>query len=310
MIAESQQAWRSARRRPARLPTKPPHPDRARVILVPLDGSEEAKAALPVAKAAAALTGASVQLVHASPEPLDDEKLMWRMGLRREDVRGAVLTGVVGDPASAMVRLATERRALLVVMSTHGRTTRAGRVDSQITEQIVQEVTCPVLLVRPGATAWAAEPCLRRMLLPLDGAPSSASVIGPALDLADRSDARVDILYVAMPASAPGEPGSLATPLYVDQPQYEWPSWAREFISRFGTAIGQSQSPASTRVFLRRGEPATEILRFAGENDADLIVLEWRGLIDPCRGRVIWDVLADTPCPVLLLRARAVSDGA
>jgi nucleotide-binding universal stress UspA family protein len=281
--------------------------DRAPIILVPLDGSAEAKGVLPMARSIARIEEASIHVVHAAEQPLPEWELLRRMSLRREEARGVVVGQAVGPVvADAIVRLAEEMRAMLIAMTTHGRSACLGGSIRPVPEQTVQRATSPVLLVRPGAVREPQAPCsLRRILLPMDGAPSSAAIIGPALDLARHCEAEVYFLYVATLAGQSAEPGTLTVPRYLDQPQHEWPNWTNEFLGRFGTALGGSPSPTPARLFLRRGEPSAEILRFAGERECDLIVLGWRGHSDPARARVVRTVLREAGCPVLLLRSPA-----
>jgi len=282
---------------------RPAEAKRAGLIVVPLDGSREAKDALPAAKLAARIAGAHVLVVQAVERELPALELLQCMGLRPEETQGFIVDQIVGPAAEAIVSLARDRNAILIAMTTRGRTAYQGRTVRPVVETVIQNAPCPVLLVRPEIDQKVASMTgVRRMLLPLDGAPSSAAVIGPALDLAERSHAEVDVLYVATRAARPAEPGALAAPLYVDQPQYEWPSWAREFVTRFGTCLGQRPLPTPTRFFLRHGDPATEILDLARARDADLIVLEWRGKLDPRHASVVKGVLSDAPCPVLLIQ--------
>ena len=278
----------------------------ARVILVPLDGSAEAKEALPAARLAARVAGGSIHVVHAVDYLLPPDELLRRIGLRRGETAGLILDQVVGPAAEAIVRAARESRALLIAMTTRGKTAYLGRTVRPVVERVISTAPCPVLLVRPEiGERVAAMTELRRILLPLDGAPSSAAVIGLALNLAEWSEAGVDILYVATRATRPSEPGTLTAPLYVDQPQHEWPAWTREFVTRFGTSLGARALPATTHLFLRRGDPAAEILGLARERGSDVIVLEWRGRMDPAHASVVKGVLADAPCPVLLIRTSA-----
>jgi len=278
---------------------------RARLILLALDGSPEAHAALPAARLAARLADASLHVVHALDQPVSEAEALTRLGLSASETPGLVIDQVVGPPAEAIIRWAAESRAMLIVLTTRGRTPYQGRVLRPVAEAIVRHAPCPVLLVRPEiAERVRATTDLRRIVLPLDGAPSSAAVIAPALELAARAGAEVDILFVAGPAAPPAEPGTLTGPVYVDQPQHEWPAWAREFIARFGTSLGRYPPATHCRLFLRTGDPASEILRFASEHASDLIVLEWRGRLDPTHARVVKAVLANAPCPVLLLRTR------
>jgi nucleotide-binding universal stress UspA family protein len=56
------------------------------------------------------------------------------------------------------------------------------------------------------------------------------------------------------------------------------------------------------RLSLARGEPASEIVRFAAENSIDLIVLAWSGTLEPDRALAARGVLRSAPCPVMVLR--------
>jgi len=297
---------RSQRPRRRRISGKGPETlwgDRAPLVLVPLDGSAEAKQALPAARLFARLVGASIHVVHATDVPLTPKQLLQAVGLRRDETHDIVIDQVSGPAASAVVRLATEKRAMLIVMTTRGCTAYQGRTLRPVVEEIVLNAPCPVLLIRPELEPRIAEMSdLRRILLPLDGAPSSAAVIGPALNLAAASHAELHILYVATQRERPVETGTLTTPRYVDQPQHEWPAWAKEFMSRFATLLGEWPLSTPTRMALRRGDPAEAILRFADETDSDLIVLSWQGCLEPARAKVVKKVLENAPCPVLLLR--------
>ena len=194
---------------------------------------------------------------------------------------------------------------MLIVMATRAGATAASQV-SPLVEAVLDGAPSPVLLVRPGLAGQLAEwrpP--HRLLLPLDGTPSSAAALGPALDLAERLDADVEVLNVAGQADLARERGSLSAPLYIDQPQHEWRLWAQEFAERFGTALGQRPLPAKARVFVRSGHPADEIVRFAQERESDLIVLQWRSRFHGERGQVVNEILSRMPCPVLVHNTEA-----
>ena len=275
------------------------------VIIVPLDGSIEAKAALPTARLIARILGATVNVVHVTDEPLSQAELLARVKLERDETHGLIVDRLSGSPTQAVLRFAEEKRATSIVATTRGRTAYSGRTVGPVVEEIMHTASCPVLLVRPEIhTRVAAMTEMRSILLPLDGAPSSAAVIGPAMALAQRSGVEVDVLFVATRDKRSEEPGTLTVPRYIDQPQHEWPAWAREFVTRFLSDVcpGAAPLPTPTRMFLRHGEPTTEILRFSVEHDSDLIVLEWRGRLDPAHGDVVKGVLGNAPSPVLLLR--------
>jgi hypothetical protein len=76
---------------------------------------------------------------------------------------------------------------------------------------------------------------------------------------------------------------ALAPPSYVDQRQYEWPAWASEFLGRLAYTCPAPSRIPKLRLSLARGEPASEIVRFAAENSIDLTVLAWSGTLEPDR---------------------------
>ena len=270
-------------------------------VLVPLDGSPHATVALPVARALAELETASLRVLHVGEPLVPPRELLASLGLTPEQVRGLVVDQAMGPPAASILRLAREWHSVLIVLCTHTGPAEPRGALGRVAEQVLRDAPCPVVLVRParGLRPWAA----RRIVLPHDGTPTTAGALGPTVGLAERSGADVDVLHVPTP-DAPTEPGTFTAPQYLDQPQHEWPDWAREFLER---ARGLCACPPSvkTRLFLRRGAPGAEILRFAQEREEDLIVLAWRGHLEPERARVIRQVLREAPCPVLVLRGRA-----
>ncbi|MHB1415808.1 MAG: universal stress protein [Chloroflexota bacterium] len=280
-----------------------PWGNRKAKILVPLDGSEEAKAAMPVARATARITGASIHVLHVAEHLLPREELLQHLGLPRDEIHGIVLEQATGLPSAAILAWAEENKAMLILLAAKSREPLSRPRERPVLDPVIQKAPCPVLVTRPEVSRRVTEASeLRHILLPLDGAPSSAAVTGPALDLAERTGAELDILHVAGPGPQPSEKGTMTVPRYVDQPQYEWPTWVHEFEGRFGMPVGKIQPHAPTRVFLRRGEPAEEILHFAAERGSDLIVLEWRGRLALRFAKVVRGVLGAAPCPVLLLR--------
>jgi nucleotide-binding universal stress UspA family protein len=100
-------------------------------ILVPLDGSDLARRALPFATALAQATGARLVLLHAyqpkSPDPQADleldliqEQVDLASGLRERGVHATTWLSYA-EPGPAIVETAADLNADLIVMSTHGR---------------------------------------------------------------------------------------------------------------------------------------------------------------------------------------------
>ncbi|MBI4498330.1 MAG: universal stress protein [Chloroflexi bacterium] len=288
------------RRGPARKSATPSGAPRTPTIIVPLDGTTHALAALPVAQALAELEGAMLHVVHVAEPVLPPRELLAKLGLTPERLRGSVIEQEVGAPAAGIVKAAREWQSVLVVMCTHTGLDKARGQLGSVAEATLYDAPCPVALVRPerGLEPWT----VRRVLLPHDGTPVSAAAIGPAADLAHRAQAQLDVLHVSAPGAArPVEPGTFAMPRYLDQPQHEWPAWAREFLERL-RGLGHLPAARRLHLFLAKGDPGTEVVRFARDHQSDLIVLAWRGHLEAARAATVKAVIGDTPCPVLVVR--------
>jgi nucleotide-binding universal stress UspA family protein len=248
----------------------------------------------------AELEQATLHVVHVGEPILPPDQLLQTLGLTRDQLRGSVIAQAGGVPAASIVRLASEWRSLLIVMCTRTNVAGAGDRLGSVAGAVVREAPCPVVLLRPELGGGPRS--LRRILVPHDGTPSTAAALQPAMDLAGRSGAELEVLHIAAPdASHPAEPGTLTVPQYLDQPQHDWPAWTREFLAR---TWGRCHSPPTvrSRLFLRTGEPGAEIVRFASEHQSDLIVLAWRGDLDAERATTLRAVIRNAPCPTIILR--------
>lgn len=182
-------------------------------ILLPLDGSALAERALLPALTVARHNNAEVMLVRV-PEaaqmfiPAEGGLGMHYPDRAQEQARAAAWTylqglqaergvnGVPlkarladGDVASALVDAATEERADLIVMSSHGYSGVTRWVLGSVAEKVLRDAACPVLIVR------TPQP-IQRVLIPLDGSPLAGHVLAPALDVAEAFGAQVTLLRV------------------------------------------------------------------------------------------------------------------
>ena len=277
---------------------------RSNVFLVPVNGSPASLAALQVARNLAPVMGAMLHLVHAAEQPLSQRELLRRLHLSKTDLRGAVLDCLVGPPRQVICAAADRSRAQLIVMGASPGFGDYPRAPGELAESVICATRLPVVLVLPqaGGRLAARGGRLTRLLLPLDGAPRSAETIAPALLLAARSGANVDILHVAgRGIEPPTERGTYTVPRFIDQPQHAWPTWTQEFTQRFLNVAGPFVASVPVRLSLSIDGPARAILEFAREHETDLIALEWRGELDPQYTGTPPAVLAPAPFPVLLI---------
>ena len=144
--------------------------DLFRRIVVPTDFSECSEEAWALARRVAGALSSEVVLVHVFVEPIfygdpsiaadttwqlfersrkwvEDELEKWAAAARAEGTaaRTILLTGSAQD---AIVKLATDERAELIVMGTHGRTGLNRALLGSVADRVVRLAPCPVLTVR------------------------------------------------------------------------------------------------------------------------------------------------------------------
>jgi nucleotide-binding universal stress UspA family protein len=150
-----------------------------KTVLVPLDGSIFAEAALAPATDLAREAGATMVLLRAAEahtlpmaDPIEAQVQVIR---EAEEYLAAARAGVMalgvadvevsawyGRPAEAIVDAARYRKADLIVMSSHGRSGMGRLVLGSVAESVLRATAVPILLIRPdGApldTAFMAAP--------------------------------------------------------------------------------------------------------------------------------------------------------
>ena len=113
----------------------------------------------------------------------------------------------------------------------------------------------------------------------IDGSPPANRAVAHAIDLAHRYDAELHVIYV-VDTSRYGEPALSNVEMLLHELEEEGSDLLEEVEDR-----ARSQSvDVSTRCC--HGKPATEIVEFADQTNADVIVLGHRGVSHPESGHV------------------------
>lgn len=271
-------------------------------LLVTLDDSANAVAALSVARSLAHLNGSTVVLVHVSRELLAPDALIARLNLSADDARGLVIDQCTGSPSDAILREAAARHAVTIVMCSPPEPGGPLQVVGSVLGDVLLAAPCPVVLVPSMLSRYPW--VLRQLVLPHDGTPTSGAAIAPAADLASRAGADLVVLHVATPSDErPAETGTYGVPRYLDQQQHEWSAWSREFLERV-RGFGYPANIKKMRLVLAHGEVGAAILTFARSNASDLIALAWRGRLEPERAHTIRRVIRYASCPVIVFRVQ------
>jgi nucleotide-binding universal stress UspA family protein len=137
-------------------------------ILVPMDGSALAEAALAPAVELARERGAKLLILRAAEAhtlPMADpteaqvaavrDAEQYLADMRDRAMRAGVTDVDVsvwyGPPAQAIVEAAQYRKADLIVMSSHGRSGLGRLVLGSVAETVLRATAVPILLIRPSA---------------------------------------------------------------------------------------------------------------------------------------------------------------
>lgn len=143
----------------------------------------------------------------------------------------------------------------------------------------------------------------KRMLVPLDGSDLAEVVFPYAKELAGRLGIDITILHVSAPASGQYAPMHQA---YIGRVTRIVKRQLQEAQKKMG--IQPESKPVEVRGELVEGYPADEILRYAEENEVDLILMATRGHSGLKRwsiGSVAGKVLSASKIPVWLVQAGA-----
>jgi nucleotide-binding universal stress UspA family protein len=292
-------------------------------LIVPLDGSRSAEAALPLASAIAARLKASVTLLHLlerePPRTIHGEPHLHTAETAERYLAGLassrfpegltvsfhVDTGEVANVARGIAEHGSELHADMLVMCVHGRRGVSEALFGSLAQKSLALGRVPVLMVRPS---WTGPFACRSILVPLDGKPSHVPALDSAAELARAFGARLDLLTVVPTfgslrdgnwAASRLLPGTAARVLEMSESQ------ARDYLAaRAAEATVAAGSAAAARVL--RGDPTRRILKSARSLRSDLVVLATHGKAGAgafWAGSVGSRVCAASLCPVLLVPA-------
>jgi nucleotide-binding universal stress UspA family protein len=294
-------------------------------FVVPLDGSELAERAVPVAAELARRAVADLRLVHVhdpmAAEPIYVEGLPviddHMRSLEREHEQ-AYLDGAPqrlapgarvsvdlldGPVATAIVRYAERNGAGLIVLTSHARGGFERAWLGSVTDEMVRVSHVPLLVVRPEPGDVSGS--FRRVVVPLDGSLAAESILEHAVRLARlQPEAELVILQVVQPVVPKAWVLSAAiNASTVDDDRSQLDS-AEEYLD--GVARRLEKSGIRVRARVRSAAivgPA--ILNVAREEQADVVALATHGRSGVARlmlGSVADKLVRGSHTPILLFR--------
>jgi len=300
-------------------------------ILLPLDGSQLAEAAVPYAAYLARGLGSEVILLHtcrSEQEPyhhmhqtyldhvangIQPQLRKGRPGSVESRVRTETL---VGEPAKVICDYVPKNGITMVLMAASGgsglKTWRLGSV----ADKVVRAVNVPILLIRTnnGRPLSGKKGLISRILLPLDGSDASALSVPYALELAKKLKTSITLFGMAESAQyysthisfIPYSPRMAAEHRRMD-------AAAERNVRAYLTGVEKSLRKEGARVThaVTIGiAPAQDILEQEDETNVDLVVMATRGRSPMSRwsfGSNAEKVLRGGRLPLLLIKEGGVA---
>jgi nucleotide-binding universal stress UspA family protein len=295
-----------------------------RRVLVPLDGSSLAEAAIPHAAAVAATFGAEVLLLRVIPvrqrngaAPMDiiDRRLCRAEArayldavaadLRGEDV--TVGTEVShGQPAEQIVELLKNRKVDLLVLTSHGLGGCTEFPVSGTAHKVVSRSPISVLMVPTnepsGRRVAQSARGYQRVLVGMDGSRRGEWALVPAAAIARHAAAELILAHVVQVPETIEEPASAELKAAAEQLVRLNSRAASIHIAQAQSRFERSELPIRTRVEVSANVPGA-LADIAEAEDVDLVVLTAHGASLSTQrryGAMAIQILHDAKRPVLI----------
>jgi len=234
-----------------------------------------------------------------------------------------------GDPADEICRLALMADIDLVITATHGKSGIKRLLIGSVTEKLMKTLHCPLLVLRSqkhdSIHLSDYEIKLKKVLVGCDFSPDSKLAFDYGLSLAQEYQAELYLAHVVKPTEhielkssdyiniIPGDYVHWGTSDYFEMQKKETQE-NQEKIKALRSRLErqlyfmipeESKNWCNPHTILLAGEPYKELIKYAKEQDIDMIVLGIRGhtLLEKLLvGSTTDRVIRQSPCPVLAVR--------
>jgi nucleotide-binding universal stress UspA family protein len=260
--------------------------------------------ATPAFAAAPALAGEAFQVIRLSDAEREELTASLRGWVATDAVAGVAVEAAVEEEFNVpetIVSYAAGIGADLITLATHGRSGFKKFVLGSVTEKVLRTAPCAVLVVPPHApdAVPRAPIAFSRIVCPVDFSKASQPAVAIAASLAAESGGRLTVAHIV---EMPSELSDVPTP---DLLEYRTMCFerARRCLKTLTSPLRQI---CGVDELLLAGTPSREIVRLAGEQQADLIVIgvQGRGAIDRALfGSVTQHVVRQAACAVLTVPA-------
>jgi nucleotide-binding universal stress UspA family protein len=258
-------------------------------IILAVDGSEHAQVALNLLKSLPLPAHSTVTVIAVADKPNSSQQVAQAQVLEKAGslVKSPGLeincTLLFGHPAHEIIQFADSNIPDLILMGAKGLRATFGILLGGVAQQVVEHADWPVLVTR------APYQGLNRVLLVLDGSPCSQNALAYLVEFPFPAETKILLMHVLPPPAseqemitttwAAGTEGMMIQPEFREQlelAQKEEEELCESLLTEAQERCKDKYAQISKVV--RRGDAATEILKYHSENPVDLIVAGSRGL--------------------------------
>lgn len=280
-------------------------------IIVPLDGSEQAEFVLPYVEKLAGTFNSSIDLiaVSANHDTTNIHLLQKYLAGIADGITGKGLktssTYLPGNPGEDIINYANKNADALLALASYGGSGVSHWLLGDLTSKLITRTNTPVLLVPEKQHPQnVKEPEFLRIVVPLDGSPQGATAMPYARVMAQKTGSKLFLVnvvtsvyksYGAVKYASDFEK-QLAETLHKE---------AREYFNTLTPELEREKIAFKADII--SGSPADSILRYAEENNADLIAISTHGRSGVKRfimGSVTQQIIHSSDLPILVIRAK------
>ena len=207
------------------------------------------------------------------------------------DVHGVIVARAAALPAD------------LIVMGSHGRSGLKGVLLGSVAERVLRAAPCPVMVVPPHDAVPPSTACFKHIVCAIDFSESSIDALTWSLSLAEEADAHLALLHVL---EVPPELRLSTTTVSSENLDELHLAVRAATLTRLRSLVPSTAAAfCSVETATAAGAAGREVLKFAADRHADLIVMGARGQGAVERmvfGSKTLDVVRGARCPVLAIR--------
>jgi len=280
-------------------------------ILCPIDLTPDSDEALRYAVALANKYDALLFVMHCIEKPkspveeaIEDAKASVLAAVERWTRLGGPVNirwesvVLIGDPVKEINRVAWENRADLIVMRSL-RNPITARLFGSTADSMCHTSPCPILVTHPNEREWAGkftrEIDLQRILVAFDFSPDAELALTFALLLSQEYQTELHVINILKPETKSHDARSFGT----ENQRYEIEQQLRQAIP------DEALLWSRVKYAVLDGEPHSEIISYAEQQEIDLICMGVRGSdieVGNRFGSNVDHILHESPCPVLVAR--------